>query len=64
MWNKIKTSPKVATDSTNDDRLPPDDAPGQRCVSKLLGITKKELWDVLLVVKVQIGEEKWPAAQS
>jgi hypothetical protein len=51
-WYKIKISTKVTIESTNDDLLPPDEAPGQHCLSKLLGITMNELWEVLLKCKL------------
>jgi hypothetical protein len=37
---------------TNNVLLPSDEAPGQCCVSKLLGITMEELWAVLLECKL------------
>jgi hypothetical protein len=46
-WHKIKVEPKVPSNSTHDAMLPPDKAPGEFFLSKLLGITMKELWNVL-----------------
>jgi hypothetical protein len=46
-WCKIKIKPKVPSNSTHDAMLPPDEAPGKFFLSKLLGITMKELWNVL-----------------
>jgi hypothetical protein len=46
-WYKIKIKPKVPSNSTHDAMLPPDEAPGEFFLSKLLGITMKELWNVL-----------------
>jgi hypothetical protein len=42
-----KTDPKVASPSTNVSLLPPDEAPDQHCLSKLLQITMCGLWGVL-----------------
>jgi hypothetical protein len=47
-WCKIKIKPKVPSNSTHDAMLPPDEAPSEFFLSKLLGITMKELWNVLL----------------
>ena len=38
-WHMLKVTPKVASHSTKDARIAPNEAPGERCVSKLLGIT-------------------------
>jgi hypothetical protein len=43
-WFKLKTHPK-AKSSSNDDA---DEAPEEYCLSKLLGISMNELWEVLL----------------
>ena len=47
-WHMLKVTPKVASHSTKDAMLAPDEAPGDHCVSKLLGITMSDLWEVLL----------------
>ena len=46
-WYLIKITPKVDSHSTNYAMLPTDEAPGEYCLSKLLGITMIELWKVL-----------------
>ena len=38
-WYMIKIKPVAQLDSTNDVLIPPDEAPGKHCHSKLLGIT-------------------------
>jgi hypothetical protein len=39
VWYKMKIKPELPVDSTNNVLLPPDEAPGQHCLSKFLGIT-------------------------
>ena len=46
-WYKIKIKPKVPSNPTQDAMLPPDEAPGEYALSKLLGITMNDLWEVL-----------------
>jgi hypothetical protein len=46
-WYKVKISPKLPSNSTEDVMLQPDEAPDEYCLSKLLGISMKELWRVL-----------------
>jgi hypothetical protein len=46
----------VASHSTNDALLLPDEAPDPRCVSKLLGITMLQLWEVF--VKCKLSKKK------
>jgi hypothetical protein len=54
-WYKIKIKPAAPLDSTNDVLLPPDEALGLHCFSKLLGITMKELWNALIACKQGIN---------
>jgi hypothetical protein len=49
---QTKMTPKVDLQSTNDAHLPLDEAPGQQCVSRLLGTRMNELWEVLLKCKL------------
>ena len=42
-WYKIKMTLKMASHSTKDAMLASDEAPGQHCASKLLGIMMHEL---------------------
>jgi hypothetical protein len=51
-WYKIKINPAAQLDSANNVLLPSDEAPGQHCLSKLLGITMNELWNVLIACKL------------
>jgi hypothetical protein len=44
-WFKVKISPKEADADTSSPR---DEAPGEYCLSKLLGILMDDLWEVLL----------------
>jgi hypothetical protein len=46
-WYKLKISPLILSSSAKDAILPADEAPGQHCLSKLLGITMNDLWKVL-----------------
>ena len=46
-WYKIKITPKAASKPTQDALLPPDEAPGDFCISQLMGITMELLWDIL-----------------
>ncbi|WP_288993340.1 hypothetical protein [uncultured Marinobacter sp.] len=43
-WFKVKIKPKQNVDMSS----PLDEAPGEYCLSKLLGITMNQLWDVLI----------------
>jgi hypothetical protein len=43
-WFKVKIKPKPNVDMS----LALDEAPGKHCLSKLLGITMNQLWDVLI----------------
>ncbi len=43
-WFKVKIKPKPNVDMS----LALDEAPGRHCLSKLLGITMNQLWDVLI----------------
>jgi hypothetical protein len=40
-WFKVKIKPKP-------NASPLDEAPGEYCLSKLLGVTMNQLWDVLI----------------
>jgi hypothetical protein len=51
-WYNLKITPKLALHTANDALLPPDEAPGQFCISKLLGVTVNELWEALLREKM------------
>ena len=42
-WYKIKVTTKEASRPTKDANLAPDEAPGQHCLSKWLGLTMDEL---------------------
>jgi hypothetical protein len=46
-WCKIKITPKVASHPTKPALLAPDEALGECCLLKLLGITMTEFWKVL-----------------
>jgi hypothetical protein len=46
-WCKIKITPKVASHPTKPALLAPDEALGECCLLKLLGITMTEFWTVL-----------------
>lgn len=46
----------MASHSTNDALLLPDEAPDLRCISKLLGITMLQLWEVF--VKCKLSKKK------
>jgi hypothetical protein len=43
-WLKVKITPKADADTS----LPPDEVPGEYCLSKLLGISMDDLWEVLI----------------
>jgi hypothetical protein len=43
-WFKVKIKPKQNADMSS----PLDEAPGEYCLSKLLGTTMNQLWDVLI----------------
>jgi hypothetical protein len=47
-WYKLKIKPKAPTNSTHDALSPTDECPGEYSISKLLGITMQELWEVLI----------------
>jgi hypothetical protein len=51
-WYYIKIVLTAPTTTTNDALLPLDECPGVFSFSKLLGITMKELWDVLIECKL------------
>jgi hypothetical protein len=51
-WYKMKIKPELPLESTNNVLLPPDEAPGEHCLSKFLGITMEELWNVLIACKL------------
>ncbi len=46
-WYKVKIAPNVASASAEVTNLKPGEAPLEHCISKLLGITMIELWEVL-----------------
>ena len=45
-WFKIKI--KIKSKPNSDTAFPFDEAPGEYCISKLLGITMDALWEVLI----------------
>jgi hypothetical protein len=47
-WLKIRIKPKLNPDMS----LPLDEAPGEYCLSKLLGLTMDDLWEVLIDCKL------------
>jgi hypothetical protein len=47
-WFKLKILPKVDSHSTKDALSPLDEAPGEYSLSKLLGISMNDLWEVLI----------------
>jgi len=51
-WYKIKIKPVSPLDSSNTVLLPQDEAPDQHCLSKFLGITMQELWNVLIACEL------------
>jgi hypothetical protein len=46
-WHKVKTTPKTPLHAAQSPLEPLDEAPGEFCLSKLLGITMNELWEAL-----------------
>ena len=62
----MKITPKVDVHSTIDALLPPDEAPGQRWICKLVGIMMNELWEVVecqttfLDMNHQMDAVEWP----
>jgi hypothetical protein len=51
-WCKTKTTPQKVNHPTNNVLLPSDEAPGDHCLSKLLGIKMEELWQVFFECKL------------
>jgi hypothetical protein len=47
-WFKLKILPKSNSHPTQDVLLPLDEAPGGYSLSKLLGISMNDLWEVLI----------------
>jgi hypothetical protein len=47
-WFKLKIIPKLNSHPTQDVLSPLDEAPGEYCLSKLLGISMNDLWEVLI----------------
>jgi hypothetical protein len=48
-WYKVRITPKVPLYTAQSPLEPLDEAPGEFCLSKLLGITMNELlWEALL----------------
>ena len=47
-WYRVKSNPKVPTINTNDPLLPVEECPGVFSLSKLLGRSMKDLWEVLI----------------
>jgi hypothetical protein len=45
-WHKTKITPHKVIHPTNNVLLSSDEAPGDCCLSKLLGIKMEELWQV------------------
>jgi hypothetical protein len=46
-WYRLKITPKVPSNSANHALSPIDKCPGEYALSKLLGITMQDLWEVL-----------------
>ena len=51
-WYKTKITPQKVIHPANHVLLASDEAPGDHCVSKLLGITMDDFWKVLLECKL------------
>jgi hypothetical protein len=49
-WFKIKIVPNA----DSNEASPLDEAPGEYCLSKLLGIPMNDLWEVLIATKMRI----------
>jgi hypothetical protein len=47
-WFKLKIVPKLNSHPTQDVLSPLNEAPGEYCLSKLLGILMNDLWEVLI----------------
>jgi hypothetical protein len=47
-WYKLKIKPKAPRNSTHDELSPIYECPGEYSISKLLGITMQELWEVMI----------------
>ena len=47
-WYRLKIVPKAPSNSTDDALSPIDDCPGEYALSKLLGISMQDLWEVLI----------------
>ena len=64
-WCKIKITTKEASRLTKDARIAPDEAPGEHCVSKLLGITMIDdfvgFQTTFLDMNHQIDAAEWSA---
>jgi hypothetical protein len=51
-WCKVRITPKVPLHTAQSPLEPLDEASGEFCRSKLLGITMNELWEALLREKL------------
>jgi hypothetical protein len=58
-WFKHKILPKSDSHSTKDALLPLDEAPGGYSLSKLLGISMHDLWEVLINSNLAKKKGKW-----
>jgi hypothetical protein len=47
-WYRLKITPKVPSNSANDALSLINECPGEYALSKLLGITMQDLWEVLI----------------
>jgi hypothetical protein len=47
-WYRLKITPKVPSNFVDNTLSPIDECPGEYALSKLLGITMQDLWEVLI----------------